>query len=145
VYGRRQTVTLQLSLAATPHSRVEQIMTLAGHLARSGAVGDIDLVVLVAEAWVSPARVPFLRPSQDNNRCEVLVITALDGQTKAHHLQLFACSRARNGVVTALHPVPVPATVTVEVPLLRAFLTGYRVVYRFVHSSGPADALARAA
>jgi hypothetical protein len=72
--------------------------------------------------------VPFIIPSQDKNRCEVLVISALDGVTKVQTLLLLACLRAQNGVVTDLKPLPVPAYVKVEGPLLRAFLTGYRLV-----------------
>jgi hypothetical protein len=90
-------------------------------------VGEIDLVVLVTQAWASPARMPFTIPSQDKNRCEVLVLSALDGVTKVQTLLLFACIRAQNGVVTDLKALPVPAYVKVEGPLLRAFLTGYRL------------------
>jgi hypothetical protein len=85
-------------------------------------------VVLVTQAWASPAREPFIYPHKDKNRCEVLVISALDGQTKEQKLLLFACIREPNGVVTDLKPLPVPALVKVEGPLLRAFLTGYRLV-----------------
>ena len=89
--------------------------------------GEIDLVVLVTQAWASPARMPFTIPSQDKNRCEVLVLSALDGVTKVQTLLLSACIRAQNGVVTDLKALPVPAYVKVEGPLLRAFLTGYRL------------------
>jgi hypothetical protein len=91
-------------------------------------VGEIDLVVLVTQAWASPAREPFIYPHKDKNRCEVLVISALDGQTKEQKLFLYACIREPNGVVTDLKPLPVPALVKVEGPLLRAFLTGYRLI-----------------
>ena len=110
------------------NGRAEQLIHLATQLAHSRTVGEIDLLVLVTEAWASPARVPFNIPSQDKNRCEVLVISALDGVTKVQKLLLFACIRAQNGVVTDLKPLPVPALVNVEGPLLRAFLTGYRLV-----------------
>jgi hypothetical protein len=57
----------------------------------------------------------------------VLAISALEGVTKVQKLLLFACIRAQNGVITDLKPLPVPAYVKVEGPLLRAFLTGYRL------------------
>jgi hypothetical protein len=114
---------------AQNHSeRVEQLIRLATQLAHSRTLGEIDLVLLAAQAWASPAREPFIIPSQDKNRCEVLVISALDGQTKEQKLLLFACIREPNGVLTDLKPLPVPALVRVEGPLLRAFLTGYRLV-----------------
>jgi hypothetical protein len=110
------------------NARAEQLIRLATQLAHSRTVGEIDLVVLVTQAWASPARQPFtIQPSKDPNRCEVLVISALDGVTKEQKLLLYACIREPNGVITDLKPLPVPALVKVEGPLLRAFLTGYRL------------------
>ena len=56
------------------------------------------------------------------------MFSALDGVTKEQKLLLYACIREPNGVLTDLKPLPVPALVNVEGPLLRAFLTGYRLV-----------------
>jgi hypothetical protein len=70
-----------------------------------------------------------------------MVISALDGRTKEQKLLLFACIREPNGVLRDLKPLPVPALLKVEGPLLRAFLTGYRLV----QSSLPADPLERTA
>jgi hypothetical protein len=128
VCGTRKTASILMPEAQNKSGRTEQLIRLATQLAHSRTVGEIDLVVLVAQAWASPARMPFIIPSQDKNRCEVLVISALDGLTKVQTLLLFACIRAQNGVVTDLKPLPVPAYVKVEGPLLRAFLTGYRLV-----------------
>ncbi len=108
--------------------RAEQMIHAAIQLAQSGTVGDIDLVVLVSDAWASPAREPFIIPSQDKNRCEVLLISALDAHTKEQTLLLYACIREQNEAVIDLKPLPVPADVKVEGPLLRAFLAGYRLV-----------------
>ena len=128
VCGSRKTISILMPEWKKHTGRAEQLIRLATQLAHSRTVGEIDLVVLVTQAWASPARVPFNIPSQDKNRCEVLVISALDGVTKVQTLLLFACIRAQNGVVTDLKPLPVPAYVKVEGPLLRAFLTGYRLV-----------------
>jgi hypothetical protein len=128
VCGTRKTVSILMPQIANHTGRAEQLIRVATQLAHSRTVGEIDLVVLVTEAWASPARVPFNIPSTDPNRCEVLVISALDGLTKVQTLLLFACIRAQNGVLTDLKPLPVPAYVKVEGPLLRAFLTGYRLV-----------------
>jgi hypothetical protein len=129
VCGTRQTVSLPLPQAENPSGRAEQIIRSAIELAQSRSAGDIDLVILVSAAWVSPTREPFHIPaSRDKNRCEVLLISALDAATKKQTLLLFACIREQNGVVTDLKPLPVPADVTVEGPLLRAFLAGYRLV-----------------
>jgi hypothetical protein len=128
VCGTRKTVSFLMPEVENRNGRAEQLIRVATQLAHSRTVGDIDLVVLVTQAWASPAREPFIYPHKDKNRCEVLVISALDGQTKEQKLLLFACIREPNGVVTDLKPLPVPALVKVEGPLLRAFLTGYRLV-----------------
>jgi hypothetical protein len=127
VCGTRKRVSLLMPEAENGNGRAEQLIRIATQLAHSRTVGEIDLVVLVTQAWASPARMPFNIPSQDTNRCEVLVISALEGVTKVQTLLLFACIRAQNGVITDLKPLPVPAYVKVEGPLLRAFLTGYRL------------------
>jgi hypothetical protein len=128
VCGTRKTVSFLMPESENRNGRAEQLIRLATQLAHARTVGDIDLVVLVTQAWASPARMPFHIPSTDPNRCEVLAISALDGVTKVQTLLLFACIRAQNGVITDLKPLPVPAYVKVEGPLLRAFLTGYRLV-----------------
>jgi hypothetical protein len=128
VCGTRKTISILMPKWQKHTGRAEKLIRLATQLAHSRTVGEIDLVVLLTQAWASPAREPFIIPSQDKNRCEVLVISALDGLTKVQTLLLFACIRAQNGVITDLKPLPVPAYVKVEGPLLRAFLTGYRLV-----------------
>jgi hypothetical protein len=129
VCGTRKTVSFLMPESGNRNARAEQLIRLATQLAHSRTVGEIDLVVLVTQAWASPARQPFtIQPSKDPNRCEVLVISALDGVTKEQKLLLYACIREPNGVLTDLKPLPVPALVKVEGPLLRAFLTGYRLV-----------------
>jgi hypothetical protein len=128
VCGTRKTISILMPQVANHSGRAEQLIRVATQLAHSRTVGDIDLLVLVTEAWASPARVPFTIPSTDPNRCEVLAISALEGVTKVQKLLLFACIRAQNGVITDLKPLPIPAYVKLEGPLLRAFLTGYRLV-----------------
>ena len=127
VCGSRKTISILMPAWQKHTGRAEQLIRLATQLAHSRTVGAIDLVVLLTQAWASPAREPFIYPHKDKNRCEVLVISALDGQTKEQKLLLYACIRTPNGVLTDLKPLPVPALVKVEGPLLRAFLTGYRL------------------
>ena len=127
VCGTRKHVSFPMPQAQNAIGRAEQMIHAAIQLAQSGTIGDIDLVVLVSAAWVSPAREPFIYPHKDKNRCEVLLISALDAQIKKQTLLMYACIRGHNEVVTDLKPLPVPADVQVEGPLLRAFLTGYRL------------------
>jgi hypothetical protein len=44
------------------------------YLAKDGGVGDLEYVCYVSEAWVSPRRETFIRPSRDPDRSEVLLI-----------------------------------------------------------------------
>jgi hypothetical protein len=127
VCGTRKTISMIMPEVENRNGRAEQLIRIATELAHARTVGEVDLVVLVTQAWASPARLPFIIPSQDKNRCEVLVISALEAVTKVQTLLLFACIRAQNGVVTDLKPLVVPAYLKVEGPLLRAFLTGYRL------------------
>ena len=127
VCGTRQNVSFPMPQAVNSVGRAEQMIHAAIQLAQSGTVGDIELVVFVSAAWASPAREPFIIPSQDKNRCEVLLISALDAHSKEQTLLLYACIREQNEAIIDLKPLPVPALVKVEGPLLRAFLTGYRL------------------
>ena len=127
VCGTRKTVSILMPEVENRNGRAEQLIRLATQLTHSRTVGEIDLVVLVTQAWASPAGEPFIYPHKDKNRCEVLLISALDAQIKKQTLLMYACIRGHNEVVTDLKPLPVPADVQVEGPLLRAFLTGYRL------------------
>ena len=89
VCGTRKTVSILMPESGKRNARAEQLIRLATQLAHSRTVGEIDLVVLVTQAWASPAREPFIYPHKDKNRCEVLVISALDGQTKEQKLGIF--------------------------------------------------------
>ena len=106
-------------------------MTQAGvELAQSGEVGEVEQVIYVCEAWSSPPRTPFIRPSQDPNRTEVLLISALDAKTNTQTLEMYACIRDAKQIVIDLKRLPLPEGGKVESPLLPAFLAGYRLFYR---------------
>jgi hypothetical protein len=81
VRGTKGKSYMPLPEAETFAERVT-IMTQAGRqMAQTGKVGEIEQVIYVFQGWSSPARIPFLRPSLDPNRAEVLVISALDANT----------------------------------------------------------------
>ena len=70
------------------------IMTEAGiKLAKSGKLGDVERVIFVTEAWVSPARARYTPPSADPDRMEVLVFNMLDAKTNAQYLEMYSCVR----------------------------------------------------
>ena len=90
----------------------------------------MEQVIYVSEGWSSPPRTPFLRPSQDPNRTEVLVISALDAKTNTQTLHMYACIRDTKQAVIDLKRFPLPKDGEVQSPLLPAFLAGYRLFYR---------------
>jgi hypothetical protein len=130
VLGAKHKTYMLLPEGETLPERVH-IMTQAGvQLAKSGEVGEVEQVVYVSEGWASPPRTPFLRPSQDPNRTEVLVISASDAKTNTQTLQMYACIRGAKQAVTDLKRLPLPEDAKAESPLLPAFLVGYRLFYR---------------
>ena len=88
VLGVKHKTYMLLPEGETLPERVH-IMTQAGvQLAKSGEVGEVEQVIYVSEGWSSPPRTPFIRPSQDPNRTEVLVISALDAKTNTQTLHM---------------------------------------------------------
>jgi hypothetical protein len=129
VQGTKDKVVMQLPFGEDNLERIE-IMTQAGiQLGKSGQIGDVEMVVFVDEAWVSPARTPYVRPSEDPDRMEVLLITALDPQTSKQTVQMYSCVRDYKGTVIELKPSSTGAA-EVESPLLPAFMTGFRLFKR---------------
>ena len=106
------------------------IMTQAGkQMGLAGDAGEIEQVFYVFQGWSSPARTPYIRPSLDPNRHEVLVISALDAKTNTQTLQMYACIRDTKQAVIDLKRV-LPEDAEAESPLLPAFLAGYRLFHR---------------
>jgi hypothetical protein len=106
------------------------IMTRAGRqMAQAGKVGEIEQVIYVFQGWASPPRTPYIRPSLDPNRNEVLVISALDAKTNTQTLQMYACIRDTKQAVIDLKRV-LPEDAEADSPLLPAFLAGYRLFKR---------------
>jgi hypothetical protein len=130
VHGTKSKRYMYLPECATLTERVA-IMNQAGkQMGQAGEAGEVELVIYVFQGWSSPARTPYIRPSLDPNRTEVLVISALDAKTNAQTLEMYACIRDTKQVVTDLKRIPLPEDTPAESPLLPAFLAGYRLFYR---------------
>jgi hypothetical protein len=130
VHGTKSKRYMSLPECETLTERVS-IMTQAGkQMGQAGEAGEIEQVIYVFQGWSSPARTPYLRPSLDPNRIEVLVLSALDAKTNSQTLEMYACIRDRKQVVIDLKRVPLPEDTPAESPLLPAFLAGYRQFYR---------------
>ena len=129
VCGTKSNRYMPLPEVETLPERVS-IMTQAGkQMGLAGKVGEIEQVIYVFQGWSSPARTPYVRPSQDPNRHEVLVISALDAKTNTQTLQMYACIRDTKQAVIDLKRV-LPEDAEADSPLLPAFLAGYRLFKR---------------
>jgi hypothetical protein len=129
VLGTKDKVVMQLPRGEDHLERIE-IMTKVGiQVGKSGQIGDVELVVFVDEAWAGPPRTPYVRPSEDPNRMEVLLISALDPKTNKQTVQMYNCVRDSKGAVVELKPSSMGET-EAESPLLPAFLTGFRLFKR---------------
>jgi hypothetical protein len=130
VHGTKGKRYMYLPECETLTERVS-IMTKAGkQMGQAGEAGEIEQVIYVFQGWSSPARTPYIRPSLDPNRIEVLVLSALDAKTNTQTLEMYACVRDAKQAVTDLKRIPLPEDTPVESPLMPAFLAGYRQFYR---------------
>ena len=103
-------------------------------VAEWGKIGELVQVIYVCEAWASPPRAPFDRPSEDPNRSEVLLCNALDVATNTKSLEMFTCVRDKTNAVVDLQPMPRKSPVEVSSELLPSFVAGFRA---FKHGFRP--------
>jgi hypothetical protein len=130
VHGTEGRVFTTLPFGETNEERIA-IMTEAGiQFAKSDRVGNVERVYFVSEAWVSPARDRYTKPSQDPNRREVLIFNSLDCRSEAQGLEMYACIRNWKQEIVDLKRIPEPAGGSVGGRLLPSFLAGFRLFKR---------------
>jgi hypothetical protein len=104
-------------------------MFIAGTaVAREGDAGRLRHVFFVCEGWMSAARegkLPERLPSQDPQRKEVLVISAIEVSSLQTEMALCEMVRDAQGELRELHDVDEPTGRRAESPLLEAFVLGY--------------------
>ena len=74
-----------------------------------------------------------IRPSQDPNRKEVLIISAMQMKERKKHLKVFEILRDSNEHVVGLEeflPDEKKKDESVEIPLLDAFVQGFKLAFR---------------
>jgi len=94
--------------------------------AELGNVGSLNKLFLIMEAW--QGKNITIRPSQDPNRIEVLVISCLDLATQEQSVTCLEYIRDAKGILREIKVVTLPDGQTVakaESPLLPAFVAGY--------------------
>ncbi|SRR6266540_3853299 len=92
-------------LPPTHGERVELMRFLGQAAAKSGRVDQIQQIFMVTEGWMSVAsedKPPEIQPSQDPNRKEVLIITAIQIKERKKHMKVFEILRDSTKQVSVL-------------------------------------------
>jgi len=128
VKGDKGKVVVEIKNFGNDSYQREQIMlNLGTYVACKQNVGDLDLVVIVSEAWTS--RNLTMLPSQNPKRIEVLSINFLDVGSLEEKATMFTVLRDRFGKAVGLRPFDKSTDFfDVKGHLLPAFVRGYSVI-----------------
>ena len=137
VEGSKSLVSGQIpDLPATHGERVELMRFLGQAAARSGRVDQLRQVFMVSEGWMSQPgedKPNEMRPSQDPNRKEVLIISAIQMTERKKQMEIFEILRDSSEQVVSLErflPGTEKKDASVEIPLLEAFVQGFQTAFR---------------
>ncbi len=136
VNGSKSSAICQLESLPDTHEAKAQRMAMTGFsLARKNEIGLPKQVFLVTEGWMSTAKdgkIPQIRPSQDPNRKEVLLVNSLNVQPRQLDGVVFEILRDRKAKIVELkelqlHPKESEKgePLKMESPLLDAFVFGF--------------------
>lgn len=118
-------------MPATHGERVEFMRFLGQAAAKSGRVDQLHQVFMVHEGWLSVSS-EEMRPSQDPNRKEVLIISAIQVKERKKYIKVFEILRDEDQQVIGIEGF-LPSTKkdeTTEMPLLDAFVQGFQLTFR---------------
>ena len=78
----------------------------------------------------------LIRPSEDPNRKEVLIVSAIQMKERKKNLKIYQLVRDQNEQITGMEEfVPEsPQETSVEVPLLDAFVQGFRTGFQIKYN-----------
>jgi hypothetical protein len=137
VEGGRSMVAGQIpDMPPTHGERVEFMRFLGQAAAKSGRIDQLKQVFMVTEGWMSepsediPTRI---RPSEDPNRKEVLIISMIQVQDDKRQMEIFEIVRDSNEQVVEIEkflPKEKKEDESVAVPLLDAFVHGFQTRFR---------------
>jgi hypothetical protein len=109
------------------YQRELDMLNMGTFVACKSNVGELDLIVIVTEAWMS--RDLTMLPSQSPKRIEVLMINFLNVITQEEKATTFRIIRDKWGKAIELRPLDKSSDfVEVKGHLLPAFVKGYRVI-----------------
>ena len=123
-------------MPATHGERLELLRFLGQAAAKSGRVNQLQQIFMVTEGWMSVAsedKSAEIRPSQDPNRKEVLIISAIQMRERKKQMKVFEILRDSSEQVVGLEeflPDENKKDKSVEVPLLDAFVHGFQTAFR---------------
>ncbi len=118
-------------MPATHGERVELMRFLGQAAAKSGRVDQLHQVFMAHEGWLSLSS-EEMRPSQDPNRKEVLIISAIQVKDRKKHVRVFEILRNKDEKVIDLEEFLPEASKDerTEAPLLDAFVQGFQLAFR---------------
>ena len=123
-------------LPETHKERLELMRSLGQTTAKSGKVDHLQQVFMVSEGWMSVAskdEPAQIRPSQDPNKKEVLIISAMQMREHKKQMKVFEILRDINKKVVGLEeflPDEKKKDLSAEIPLLDAFVQGFQTAFR---------------
>jgi hypothetical protein len=137
VEGSKSLLTGQIpDLPPTHGERVELMRLLGQAAAMSGRVDQLRQVFMITEGWMSEPsedKPTDMRPSQDPDRKEVLIISAIEMKEHKKNLKIFEIIRDSDEKVLDLEeflPDKEKKDDAVDVPLLDAFVQGFQTAFR---------------
>ena len=112
VEGSRNLIASQIPEMPETHGERMELMRFIGQAAaKSSRVGKLEQVFFISEGWMSMAKEdkpPEMRPSEDPNRKEVLIISGLQIKERKKILKLFEMVRDHSKQVVDLPEISPP-------------------------------------
>ena len=137
VEGSKSLVGGQIpDLPPTHGERVELMRFLGQAAAKSGRVDQLQQVFMVSEGWMnepSEDKSTNMRPSEDPNRKEVLIISAIQMKERKKQMEIFEVVRNSDEQVVSFEkflPDTEKKVESVDIPLLDAFVQGFQTAFR---------------
>lgn len=136
VEGSRGLAISQMRDVPDTHGeRLDLMRSMGQAAAMSGKLGRLRQVFFISEGWMSVAnqgKAPEMRPSQDPNRKEVLIVSGLELKGQQKYLRIFEMIRNPDQRVVDLAELIPPHAKdgTIEIPLLDAFSHGFRLAFQ---------------
>jgi len=126
-------------LPPTHGERADLMRFLGQAAAKSGRVNQLQQIFMVTEGWMSEAsedKPSELRPSDDPNKKEVLIISAIQMKERKKHLKVYEVFRDQHEQVIGIEEFSPEAKneESVEVPLLDAFVQGFQFAFRTLYN-----------